>query len=161
MCFIPSDIHLVTSGQYDNAVIQWRIVFGKANKTACKTGYIREYTIEDHPDGWHTREQSSNMGHRKVRRADSSIHSSNGNSPFARPSSVEVKQIGVENIPDDYHTRKEKVSPREIQDYLYRSGTGISERGVALRKSHDFLHTYDVIGPVTKEQKWQRSENGI
>ena len=152
---------MVSSGQYDNAVIQWRIVFGKADMTGWKTGFLREHTIEDHPSGWLTKERSSSMGHRKMRRSESSMLSSMDSDPFARPSSVEVNSTGVENIPDDYYYKKEKVSPQEIQDFLRRSGTGLSGGDIVSRKSKDFLHTYQVASPVTMEQKQHRRRRSI
>ena len=151
----------MSSGQDDNAVMQWRIVFGKAATAGWKTGFLREHTIEDHPEGWMTRERSSSVGHRKMRRSESSTRSSIDSDPFARPSSVGVKGTGVENIPDDYYYKKEKMSPQEIQDYLHRSGTGLSGRAIVSRKSKDFLHNYDVAGPVTMEQKQHRRRGRI
>ena len=136
--------------------MQWKIVFGKTNLTGLKTGFMREHTIEEQPDGWLTRERSSSMGHRKMRRADSRIRASNDNDPFARPTSIALKSTGVENAPDDHRAKDKKMSPKEIQDYLYRSGTGLMQRDVAAKKSHDFLDGYDVLGPVTKEQKQRR-----
>jgi len=161
VCFLPSGVHLLSSGQYDNAVVQWRIVFGKLNNASWKTGFIREHTIEDTTDGRLTGRELSSMGHRKMRQADSQTSSTIENDPFARPSSVVIKRTGVENIPDDYYHRKKVMSPQEIQENLQQSGTGVSEQDIVLQKSRSFLQNYTVMTPITKEQKHQRKQGRI
>ena len=152
---------MISSGQYDNAVVQWRIVFGKLKNASWKTGFIREHTFEDNTDGWLTGRQPSSSGHRKMRQADSPTSSTIESDPFARPSSVVIKRTGVENIPDDYYHRKKMMSPQEIQENLQQSGVGVSEQDMVLQKSRSFLQHYTVMTPITKEQKNQRKQGKI
>lgn len=133
-------------------------MFGKASETGIKTGFMREHTLEDQPEGWQTRGRSSSVGHRKVRQADSRARSFNQDDPFARPTEGKLRSTGVEKIADDYREKPKRMSPEEIQEYLYRSGNGVMQKDMALMKSYSFLEDYSVMSPITKEQKQKRRQ---
>eukprot|EP00112_Aurelia_sp_Birch-Aquarium-sp1_P015737 Seg3511.1 transcript_id=Seg3511.1/GoldUCD/mRNA.D3Y31 product="Echinoderm microtubule-associated protein-like 1" protein_id=Seg3511.1/GoldUCD/D3Y31 len=155
ICFLPTDLHVVSSGQFDNAVMQWRIVFGRAEETGIRSGYFRRNTIEERNETRLVRERSSSLGHRRIRGSETPRASEDD--PFARPISVSPRKTGVENIADDYPNNATRMGREEINEYLNKSGKGLYPREVAYHKSNEFLDDYAVFTPVTTEQKKKRN----
>ena len=155
VCFLPSELHLVSVGRYDNAVMQWRITLRKTDDIGMKGSYYRERTMEDQIEGKSSRERSSSFGHRRIRGSDSRL-----SDPFSRTGLHRGKGTSVENIPNDYNNILKIMDTDQMQDFLHRSGEGLSETELAVRKSVDYLEDYAVISPITKEQKQKRQRKG-
>ena len=147
---------MVSAGQFDNAVMQWRIVFGRAEETGIRSGYFRRNTIEEQNETRFFRERSLSLGHRRIRGSESPRVSEDD--PFARPISVSPRKTGVEKIDDDYPNKATRMGREEINEYLNRSGKGMYPREVAYHKSNEFLDDYAVFTPVTTEQKKKRNQ---
>ncbi|XP_065061428.1 echinoderm microtubule-associated protein-like 1 [Rhopilema esculentum] len=155
VCFLPSKLHLVSVGRYDNAVMQWRITLRNTDDIGIKSSYYRERTMEDQIEGKSSREKSSSFGHRRIRGSESRL-----SGPFSRTGLHRAKGSSVENIPNDYNNVLKRMDTDQMQDFLHRSGVGLSETELAVNKSIDYLEDYAVISPITKEQKQKRQRKG-
>ena len=62
-------MHLISSGRFDNAVMQWRIALGKAQERGIKHGIFSRAQLASGAAGSGdlTTRRMSQLGHRKVR----------------------------------------------------------------------------------------------
>eukprot|EP00794_Sanderia_malayensis_P015205 gene15205-16775_t len=163
--FLPSQSHLVSSGQHNNTVIQWRIAFGNIYEQGIKSGiFPRSAKINDNDINNIIGERVSSsrgttpkLGHRRVRSVEPRRMTFDVN-PFQGSGSVSPRKSSIKCWDGDYPSRQVKLQPFEIRKHLQK--TGACEHIVALRKSKGFLQDYNVVGPITKERQKKTSKEG-
>ncbi len=156
--FLASEVGIVSSGQLDNTVMQWKIVFGNAYEQGIRNGvFQRRFVDRDvSNEGRLSSRRTTKLGHRRVRSTEPCTMTSEQDL-LKRSSSVSPRQVGIENLEDRYPNKQTRMDAFEIQKHLKRTGT--CGHILALQKSRDFVRDYNVVRPVSKERRRKKSED--